>query len=208
MANTNDRIWEIMGIDPMTGTGTYKNRMGLSNTITRDNGIPLDISSIHETYNDAVVYAATNAIAYVGQVISAAGEVYIVTEEPQGTVKIDTYRDSITGKIVITQLKDYNIYIKPVGAINKVRVNGEELPILNSTIDINIPTYELPTATKDRIGGVKASKEIVVDEKTTYREVEVDIDGTMSIGGLSTDKLVQGKLSLVLNGGNADVINV
>lgn len=42
------------------------NKMGLSNTITRDNGIPLDLSSVQASYNDAVIYAATKAIAYQG----------------------------------------------------------------------------------------------------------------------------------------------
>ena len=52
-----------MGITASTGEGTYKNRMGLGNAITRDNGIPLDLSTLHATYNDAVVYAATSSIA-------------------------------------------------------------------------------------------------------------------------------------------------
>jgi hypothetical protein len=65
MANNITKIWEIMGINAANGTGTYKNRMGLSNAITRDNGIPLDLSGFHATYNDAVVYAATSSIAYV-----------------------------------------------------------------------------------------------------------------------------------------------
>lgn len=65
MANNITNVWKLMGIDPATGTGTYKNRMGLGNAITRDNGIPLDLSTLHATYNDAVVYAATSSIAYV-----------------------------------------------------------------------------------------------------------------------------------------------
>jgi hypothetical protein len=81
MANNNTKIWEKMGINPVTGTGTYKNRMGLSNTITRDNGLPLDLSSIHATREDAIVYAATNPIAYVGQIITADEIAYIITEE-------------------------------------------------------------------------------------------------------------------------------
>ena len=80
MANNNAKMWEKMGINPTTGTGTYKNRMGLGNTITRDNGIPLDLSSVHATRNDAIVYAATNPIAYVGQIISAGDVAYIITE--------------------------------------------------------------------------------------------------------------------------------
>lgn len=60
------------------------NKMGLSNTITRDYGIPLDLTSIHNTYADAVRYAATDATAYQGQVIAAAGKVYIIVNDSQG----------------------------------------------------------------------------------------------------------------------------
>lgn len=117
MANNINKVWELMGINPETGTGTYKNRMGLGNAITRDNGIPLDLSSLHATYNDAVVYAATNAIAYVDQVIAAEGVVYIITTESQGKVTIGNYKDSITGKIVESEAKEYDVYLKPVGTI-------------------------------------------------------------------------------------------
>jgi hypothetical protein len=37
------------------------NQMGLSNTIKRDYGIPLDFSSVQESYDAAVIYAATNS---------------------------------------------------------------------------------------------------------------------------------------------------
>ncbi|MBO5424039.1 MAG: hypothetical protein J6A25_00830 [Lachnospiraceae bacterium] len=117
MANNINKVWELMGINLETGTGTYKNRMGLGNAITRDNGIPLDLSSLHATYNDAVVYAATNAIAYVDQVIAAEGVVYIITTESQGKVTIGNYKDSITGKIVESEAKEYDVYLKPVGTI-------------------------------------------------------------------------------------------
>ena len=132
MANNITKIWEIMGINAANGTGTYKNRMGLSNAITRDNGIPLDLSSFHATYNDAVVYAATSSIAYVDQVITAEGMVYIITEESQGKVTIGQYRDSLTGKIINNGNKEYDIYIKPVGIIPtgdnaSIVVNGEGL---------------------------------------------------------------------------------
>ena len=51
----------------------------------------------------------------------------------------------------------------------------------------------IPAATLERLGLVKASA-----------EVTVDADGTLGIGYVSTDKLVQGKATLVLSGGDAD----
>ena len=117
MANNISKVWELMGYNYSTGTGTYKNRMGLGNAITRDNGIPLDLSSLHASYNDAVVYAATSAIAYVDQVIAAEGVVYVITAESQGKVKIANYRDSITGKLVTGEEKEYDVYLKRVGIV-------------------------------------------------------------------------------------------
>lgn len=117
MANNISNVWKLMGIDPTTGTGTYKNRMGLGNAITRDNGIPLDLSALHATYNDAVVYAATSSIAYVGQPIAAEGVLYLITEESQGKAKISSYRDSITGKLVTGEEKEYDVYLKRVGIV-------------------------------------------------------------------------------------------
>lgn len=55
--------------------------------------------------------------------------------------------------------------------------------------------FSAPLATLDRLGLVKSSKEknqISVDEST----------GVMEVNSLSTDKLVQGELELILNGGN------
>ena len=118
MASNNSKIWELMGINALTGEGTYKNRMGLGNAITRDNGIPLDLSSLHATFNDAVVYAATKGIAYVGQILAAGDTVYVLTEQSQGKQKITSYRDSITGKLVtLEEETEYDVYLKPVGII-------------------------------------------------------------------------------------------
>ena len=132
MANNITNVWKLMGIDPTTGTGTYKNRMGLGNAITRDNGIPLDLSTLHATYNDAVVYAATSSIAYVDQPVAAEGVLYLITEESQGKVKISSYRDSITGKLVSGEEKEYDVYLKRVGIVPtgdnaSIVVSGEGL---------------------------------------------------------------------------------
>ena len=56
------------------------NQMGLSNTIKRDYGIPLDFTSVQPSYNDAVIYAAENTKAYVGQPLSVGGKLYIIND--------------------------------------------------------------------------------------------------------------------------------
>lgn len=92
MANNYEQIMALVNAG---------NKMGLSNAITRDNGIPLDLSSVYNTYEDAVVYAATKAIAYQNQVIAAEGVVYVIVAESQGKVKIGE--------------AEYDNYLKPVG---------------------------------------------------------------------------------------------
>ena len=56
------------------------NQMGLSNTIKRDYGIPLDFTSVQPSYDDAVIYAAENTKAYVGQPLSVGGKLYIIND--------------------------------------------------------------------------------------------------------------------------------
>lgn len=76
MANLYEDILKI--------TANGKNQMGLSNTIKRDYGIPLDFTSVQENYQKAVEYAATSTLAYVGQPISVGDKLYIITETSQG----------------------------------------------------------------------------------------------------------------------------
>lgn len=64
-----------------------KNNMGLSNTIKRDYGIPLDYSSIQESYEAALDYAKNSTLAYIGQPISVGDTLYIVTDKDNDYLK-------------------------------------------------------------------------------------------------------------------------
>lgn len=75
MANNFDKIKELVDAG---------NSMGLSNSIKRNYGIPLDYTSVQKDYAAAVEYAATNTLAYIGQPISVGDKLYIVTETSQG----------------------------------------------------------------------------------------------------------------------------
>lgn len=77
MANNYSKILELAN----------KNNMGLSNTIKRDYGIPLDYSSVQETYEAALAYAQTSTLAYIGQPISVGDVLYVVTDEANGYLK-------------------------------------------------------------------------------------------------------------------------
>lgn len=63
------------------------NNMGLSNTIKRDYGIPLDYSSVQESYEAALNYAKNSTLAYIGQPIAVGDTLYIVTDESAGYLK-------------------------------------------------------------------------------------------------------------------------
>lgn len=82
-----------------------KNNMGLSNTIKRDYGIPLDYSSVQESYEKALEYAQSSTLAYIGQPISVGDVLYVVTTPENGYLK--------------------QVGIKPVGDEKSIEVSEE-----------------------------------------------------------------------------------
>ena len=78
-----------------------KNNMGLSNTIKRDYGIPLDYSSVQETYEAALAYVKTSTLAYIGQPISVGDTLYIVTDEAGGYLKAVGTKPTGDGKSIV-----------------------------------------------------------------------------------------------------------
>lgn len=133
--NNNQKMWEAMGV---TNFGTAQetspnaNRANATNAYTRALGLPLDLSSVHASYEDAVVYAATKGIAYQDQLIVAEGVAYVIVTESQGKVTISSYRDSITGKLVEGEATEYDIFLKRVGIVPtgdnaSISVNAEGL---------------------------------------------------------------------------------
>jgi hypothetical protein len=79
--------------------------MGLSNTIKRDYGIPLDYSSVQENYEAALNYAKTSTLAYIGQPISVGDVLYVVTTAENGYLK--------------------QVGVKPVGDEKSIEVSEE-----------------------------------------------------------------------------------
>lgn len=82
-----------------------KNNMGLSNTIKRDYGIPLDYSSVQESYEKALEYAQSSTLAYIGQPISVGDVLYVVTTPENGYLK--------------------QVGVKPVGDEKSIEVSEE-----------------------------------------------------------------------------------
>ena len=100
------------------------NFMSFSNTMYRGNAIPLDITSVYDNYNAAVLYAATNPVAYEGQVLTVTSNddtiAYVVTPKSQGKVVIED--------------TEYDIYIKPIGTIDENAVTN----IINDILDPSV----------------------------------------------------------------------
>ena len=72
---------------------TDKNKMDFSNSMIRGNGIPLDITEVYGSLNAAIKYAATDPVAYEGQLLAVTENndtnVYVIGSVSQGTVEID-----------------------------------------------------------------------------------------------------------------------
>ena len=108
------------------------NQMGLSNTIKRDYGIPLDFTSVQKDYDEAVKYAATSTLAYVGQPVSVGDKLYIITETANGS-------HSVGGEA-------YDVYLAEVGSAtegdgNTIELDGKILKLAGLKGLDNSKTY-------------------------------------------------------------------
>lgn len=111
MANNFDKILELVNAG---------NNMGLSNTIKRDYGIPLDFTSVQESYDAAVIYAATSTLAYVGQTVAVGGKLYIIT-------------DTAAGKHTVGD-NEYDNYLAEVGS--KTEGDGKTIELDGQTLKL------------------------------------------------------------------------
>ena len=133
------------------------NKMDWTNAMIRGNGIPLDIYSVFDSYEDAVIFAATNAVAYEGQVLA-------VTENGDTIVYVIT--PALQGKITIDEVET-NIYLKEVG---KATLGDNKSIVLSddgilSLKNFGVEYYAYTETEKEVEGG---EKEIVVEYvKTT-----------------------------------------
>ena len=126
MANNFDKIIELANV----------NNMGLSNTIKRDFGIPLDFTSVQESYDAAIVYAATNTLAYVGQTVAVGAKLYIISDVANGTHTVGEGEDA----------KTYDNYLAEVGSKtdgdgNTIELDGQTLKLAGLAGLDNSKTY-------------------------------------------------------------------
>lgn len=92
MAKNYEQIYEAVY--------TKGNKMDFGNSIIRGNGVPLDITSVYDSFDSAVIYAATNPVAYEGQLVAVTENnetiVYVISPASQekktiGEVEYDVY---------------------------------------------------------------------------------------------------------------------
>lgn len=89
------------------------NIMDWTNALQRKMGVPVDITEVYNSYNEAVKYAAENPVAYQGQIIT-------VTENDDTTAYVIT--PAIQGQLTIEEV-EYNVYLKPIGSTDIDEIN-------------------------------------------------------------------------------------
>lgn len=175
MANNYDKIIELANA----------NNMGLSNTIKRDFGIPLDFTSVQASYDTAVEYAATNTLAYVGQPISVGAKLYIITDVANGTHTVGEGEDA----------KTYDNYLAEVGSAtegdgNTIELDGKVLKLAGLKGLDNSKTYvpslvngKLVWAEPDTSTAEGQAQEINA-LKTRTAELEATVNGVEAAEGV------------------------
>lgn len=95
---------------------TNKNKMDFSNAMIRGNGIPLDATEVYNSLNAAIKYAATDPVAYEGQLLAVTENgdtnVYVIGPKSQGTVTIDGAEVANYLKLVGKETDLSNYYTK------------------------------------------------------------------------------------------------
>ena len=98
-------------LDIQNSAYTVGNIMDWTNALTRLSGVPVDITEVYDSYDKAVEYAATNPVAYEGQLITVTENgdttVYVITPAVQGTHVVGEGEAAVT----------YDVNIKKVGTV-------------------------------------------------------------------------------------------
>lgn len=159
------------------------NQMGLSNTIKRDYGIPLDFTSIQESYDAAVIYAAKSTLAYVGQTVAVGGKLYIISDV------------SAADKYHADDGQDYDNYLAEVGSKiggdgDTIELDGQTLKLAGLTSLDNSKTYvpslvngKLVWAEPDTSTAEGQTQEINA-LKTRTAELEATVNGVEAAEGV------------------------
>lgn len=166
------------------------NNMGLSNTIKRDYGIPLDFTSVQESYDAAVIYAATSTLAYVGQTVAVDGKLYIISDTAAGTHTVGEGESA----------KTYDNYLAEVGSAtegdgNTIELDGKTLKLAGLTGLDNAKTY-VPSLVNGKLVWTEPDTSTAEGQEAAIKALEVragtleaTVNGT-DVDGVHTDGLV------------------
>ena len=161
------------------------NQMGLSNTIKRDYGIPLDFTSVQESYDAAVIYAATSTLAYVGQTVAVGGKLYIITDVSSGSYTVGEGDSAKTYENFLAEVGS-----KTEGDGNTIELDGQTLKLAGLTGLDNSKTYvpslingKLVWAEPDTSTAEGQAQEINA-LKTRATALEETVNGTEGTDGL------------------------
>lgn len=155
------------------------NQMGLSNTIKRDYGIPLDFSSVYATYEEAAEYASTSTKAYEGQIIAAEGVAYIIIAggllKEIGTAPVGDNKTIVVNEQGIIAIK--GIADAAAGSLPRATADGsiEWVPV-SSVVEGDTNTITLINGT-DKTGATSS-----YDENTTTYTYTINADVTLEQG--------------------------
>lgn len=154
----------------------------------------VDTATLADYYTKAETYSKTEVESLLEIATEDALEsIASILRQLEAHIEESTSKfASITGT-----LADYDTVILPAVAANTLaieKLNGDVTVEGSIKKIISEAISAIPLATAEIAGIVKAGNDITVNT-----------DGVMSIGYVSTDKLVQGSTTLVLSGGTAEV---
>ena len=151
--------------------------MSMPKALNRSNPIPLDASSIYYSYEAMAEYAANNAIAYVGQILSLVDEekgnkvtAYIITDAA-GTLK-EVGSSAIGDQKSIVVAEDNTISIKGVAGLDFTKRGEDGEPELDDEGNELKVNYQ-PLMTE-------AGLVWVIPSETTVEGLGLQIDGLIT----------------------------
>lgn len=162
--------------DIYTAIYTNKNKMDFTNAMIRGNGIPLDASSVYNSFEAAQAYVNSNPVAYEGQVLA-------VTENNDTTVYVIAARLGTDGTTVEHYLK--KVGTAPIGDDKSIVVAE------NGTVSIK-GFNALTAAEDDYLPRVKWIEEVPASGEEGAEDYVPAIPAHAEIEWVAISAIVQG----------------
>jgi hypothetical protein len=164
--------------------------------------VSLVYTTIEAFPNFDIVIAQATTAEIKNSIINEIREFYVnkgfdVGEKPSNIIQIPKSND----KVIINDGKHKGgIYIFPITDSN----GGQRTRGIKLKNPCSLVLFEEVQKNKNRAVVDNAIATLVASKPKASEEITIDDDGTLGIGEVSTDKLVQGECTLVLHGGDSD----